>query len=102
MGSQLTLTNEKIDTENLIPINMEITFDIDNEGMMWNGKAYPQVSSGGLFGGAIPPVKDYKKRIDEIVASQRSWFKASYGRPLKEKITIVDEREKEKQKCLEK
>jgi len=92
---QLTLLNEEISDEQLIPINIEITFNIDDDGLDWNGKAYPNVSSGCSFGGAIPSVKNHKERIDEIVAMERGWFKRSYGRPIKEKITIVDKRKKQ-------
>ena len=95
MNRQLTLANEKIDTENLIPLTIEIEFIIKEGSLWWNGKAYPHVSSGCMFGGVIS--YEGKEQIDWLVNSERCWFKASYGRPIKEKITIIDERAKEKQ-----
>ena len=89
---QLTLTNERISDEQLVPIIMEIIFEIDDEGMMWNGKAHPNISSGSNFGGAIPPVEDYKKRINELITMERDWFKESYDRPVKQKVTVIDNR----------
>lgn len=91
--TQLTLFNEKISDEQLIPITMEITFEIDENSLFWNGKAYPHVSSGCSFGGATSIKDDYKKRIEELVAKEKQWLKDSYGRSIKEKITIVDKRE---------
>jgi len=86
--TQLTLSNKKISEEQLIPITMEIEFSVKDESLWWNGKAYPKVSSGCSFGGVISYKN--KKQIDEIVTSQKRWFKESYGRPIKEKITIND------------
>lgn len=91
---QLTLSNEEISDEQLIPITIEIDFDIDDEGMFWNGKAYPNVSSGCSFGGAIPLEDGYKERIKEIIANEKDWFYKSYGRQVKEKIKIIDKRRK--------
>lgn len=77
----------------LLPITMEITFTIKKDSLCYDGKAYPRVSSGCMFGGAV----SYHggKQIDKIVAQEKAWFIASYGRPVKEKIKIMDERRKQ-------
>jgi len=93
MNEMLEDTGEK-----LIPITMEIVFTIkhnsrDGYSLWYEGKAYPNVSSGCSFGGA----REYesKEEIKHLIARERAWFKASYGRPIIEKIKIVDERKKQ-------
>ncbi|HEC92629.1 MAG TPA: hypothetical protein ENI51_06535 [Candidatus Atribacteria bacterium] len=93
--SQLSLFNEKVDNDNLlVPITLEITFEISDNGLTWDGKAYPHVSSGCWFGGSIPSVENPKERIEKIIENEVEWFRASYKRVVKKKITIIDKRKK--------
>lgn len=84
--TQLTLTNEEVDENSLIPITMEIVFQIEKNSVFWEGKAYPDVSSGGNFGGCIG--YEGKETIKQIIEQQKDWLIRSYGRRVKEKIKI--------------
>lgn len=94
LEAMLKLQDTGETSETLLPIIMEITFTIKkHNSLWWDGKAYPHVSSGCSFGGAYPGCG--REQIDEIVARQKEWFVASYSRPVKEKIKIIDERKKQ-------
>lgn len=84
MQKQITLTN-KIATDKT-PIILEIEFVINNGTLHYDGRAYPNISSGCSFGGCS--TFHGKKQIDAIVDNQIQWFKDSYNRPVKKKITI--------------
>lgn len=93
------MKTELVDTgEKLIPIIVEIVFTIkhnsrDGLSLWYEGKAHPHVSSGCSFGGCCDYVD--KEQIKHKIAQECAWFKASYGRPVIEKIQIVDERKKQ-------
>lgn len=92
MTGQVSLFGEKV--EKVDDLIMEIEFTIKKtNSLSWNGKGHPHVTSGCAFGGAI----DYegKEQIDKIISKQKEWFEHSYGRPVKTKIKIIDERKTE-------
>ena len=97
---QKTLFNDISSFQNIVkPITLKIEFIIttdkkkNKDTVCWGGKAFPHISSGGDFGG----ITDYEGRhtITEIVHNKKLWFE-DLGRPIIEKINIIDNRVNQK------
>jgi len=58
-----------------------------------SGKAYPRISSGSRFGyaGSFNTVEEAERALKEYLDDQAEWFRESYFRPVKIKLTVKNE-----------
>jgi hypothetical protein len=77
MDKQTSLFGEVVSDRE---ITLQIEFRLkerenDITSIFYDGKAYPDVSSGGIFGGAFRcPTKDIDKEINDMCKHQAEWF----------------------------
>lgn len=97
--------NEEPDTKDYskTPITVTMRFEIHtfkkndvfdiHDGLRYDGKAGPGVSSGCWFGAGLHEY--YNGLIERIINETKDWYRKSYHREVIVKHTVVDSRKKQ-------